>query len=275
MEKKLITRFSKKGYQSPMLWIILLIGLGLLYFIDEAGIISLIFGLPLVIVSIIDMNNKMEIAVYNTGFEYVLTFKFLFKKQNEKIDYNQILFFKGEINDQMRMYYIDTSTKNMGNDEMKHLIHDGKGKEILFDAGILEKKFKLAFFEIEKQFRNYVFDKYNYDVEKVEKSVYLFEQINNDFLEVKGLNSVKDYVNIFKPDKFIKKIDLLDNRSVKIKYRYKNYYIGIKHVSNTLSYEPKWYFADKQEIDTVNIINRELIKEILIRKYNIEFLNIV
>ena len=55
-------------------------------------------------------------------------------------------------------------------------------ESIIFDDELLEKDFINVFNIIKEQFKNYVFEHYNNDLEKIITSPYLFEQISNDKL---------------------------------------------------------------------------------------------
>ena len=140
-------------------------------------------------------------------------------------------------------------------------------ESIIFDDELLEKDFINVFNIIKEQFKNYVFEHYNNDLEKIITSPYLFEQISNDklnFTRTKFWGGLADEI-----------IQLQYGDAINVTTRKKAYVTNgrgdIRQAGQ--SFEPQWQFASTStKCDTINLINATIIQEILSKKYNIKFI---
>ena len=140
-------------------------------------------------------------------------------------------------------------------------------ESIIFDDELLEKDFINVFNIIKEQFKNYVFEHYNNDLEKIITSPYLFEQISNDklnFTRTKFWGGLADEI-----------IQLQYGDAINVTTRKKSYVTNgrgdIRQAGQ--SFEPQWQFASTStKCDTINLINAILVQEILNKKYNIKFI---
>ena len=124
--------------------------------------------------SIYLFNKKSKVIVYTTGF-------IISEGKNlQNINFERILAIKGDIGQKVKILYLNKPFFEYSNNEMNKIYSDYK--EINFDDELLEKDFINVFNIIKEQFRNYVFEKYNNDLEQVINSPYLFEQIKNNNL---------------------------------------------------------------------------------------------
>ena len=137
-------------------------------------------------------------------------------------------------------------------------------KKDFFDK---EKDFINIFNIIKEQFKNYVFDKYNNDIEEIIRSPYSFEQVNDNklnFVKAKLFGGTVDEV-----------IPLQYGDAVNVTMRKKAYVTNgrgdIRQARQ--SFEPQWQFASiSTKCDTINVINTAIVQEILTKKYNIKFI---
>ena len=171
---------------------------------------------------------------------------------------------RGELGQKIKILYLKKPFSEYSKDEPNKMYSDFE--LIIFDDELLEKDFINVFNIIKEQFKNYVFDKYNNDIEEVIKSPYSFEQVNNDklnFVKAKLFGGTVDEI-----------IPLQYGDVVNVTSRKKMYVTNGRIDANQLSksFEPQWQFASTStKCDTINLINAAIVQEILNKKYNIKF----
>ena len=255
MQEREVFKFEKSGMKSKGTWTFAVFGVIALF---GGGFYSLI-GILMLAYSIYLFNKKSKVIVYTTGF-------IISEGKNlQNINFERILAIKGDIGQKVKVLYLNKPFFEYSNNEMNKIYSDYK--EINFDDELLEKDFINVFNIIKEQFRNYVFEKYNNDLEQVINSPYLFEQIKNNnlnFMKAKLFGGVTDKV-----------IPLQYGDVVNVTTRKKAYVTnaqaGIRQARQ--SFEPQWQFASTStKRDTVNLINAVLVQKILNKKYNIKFI---
>ena len=100
----------------------------------------------------------------------------------------------------MRIIYLKKPFYEYNEQELEDISNNFSkfSRSIIFDDELLEKDFARVFNVIKEQFKNYVFEKYDNDLEKIIASPYLFGQINNDkfiFIKNKSFGKIT-YKNI-------------------------------------------------------------------------------
>ncbi len=255
MQEREVFKFEKSGMKSKGAWTFAVFGVIALF---GGGFYSLI-GILMLAYSIYLFNKKSKVIVYTTGF-------IISEGKNlQNINFERILAIKGDIGQKVKILYLNKPFFEYSNNEMNKIYSDYK--EINFDDELLEKDFINVFNIIKEQFRNYVFEKYNNDLEQVINSPYLFEQIKNNnlnFMKAKFFGGVTDTI-----------IPLQYGDVVNVTTRKKAYVTNgqadIRQARQ--SFEPQWQFASTStKCDTVNLINAVLVQEILNKKYNIKFI---
>ena len=255
MQEREVFKFEKSGMKSKGAWTFAVFGVIALF---GGGFYSLI-GILMLAYSIYSFNKKSKVIVYTTGF-------IISEGKNlQNINFERILAIKGDIGQKVKILYLNKPFFEYSNNEMNKIYSDYK--EINFDDELLEKDFINVFNIIKEQFRNYVFEKYNNDLEQVINSPYLFEQIKNNnlnFMKAKFFGGVTDTI-----------IPLQYGDVVNVTTRKKAYVTNgqadIRQARQ--SFEPQWQFASTStKCDTVNLINAVLVQEILNKKYNIKFI---
>lgn len=259
MERKEILKFEKSGMNSKGAWAWILCG-GLTIFGGDfytiIGIVGLAWG-------IYKLTRKSKAVVYNDGF--------VISSGNNinNINFDRLLGIKGELDQKVKLLYLKKDFSEYSQEEMKNIggNFNSMVDMIILDDNILERDFLRVFNSIKNQFVNYVFNKYNDDVEEVLKSVYLFEQIVEDklsFSKGKLFGGTTDIV-----------IDLIQNDAVNVTVKKKAYMTTGRQdlTQSSMSFEPVWKFSSAStKCDTVNLINADIIKKVLIRKYNMKFI---
>ena len=255
MQEREVFKFEKSGMKSKGAWTFAVFGVIALF---GGGFYSLI-GILMLAYSIYLFNKKSKVIVYTTGF-------IISEGKNlQNINFERILAIKGDMGQKVKILYLNKPFFEYSNNEMNKIYSDYK--EINFDDELLEKDFINVFNIIKEQFRNYVFEKYNNDLEQVINSPYLFEQIKNNnlnFMKTKLFGGVTDTI-----------IPLQYGDVVNVTTRKKAYVTNgqadIRQARQ--SFEPQWQFASTStKCDTVNLINAVLVQEILNKKYNIKFI---
>lgn len=255
MQEREVFKFEKSGMKSKGAWTfvgfgtIALFGGGIYSFI---GILMLAYGIYL-------LTKKSKVIVYSTGF--VISEG----KDLKNISFDRVLGIKGELGQKIKILYLKKPFSEYSKDEPNKMYSDFE--LIIFDDELLEKDFINVFNIIKEQFKNYVFDKYNNDIEEVIKSPYSFEQVNNDklnFVKAKLFGGTVDEI-----------IPLQYGDAINVTTRKKAYVTNgrgdIRQAGQ--SFEPQWQFASTStKCDTINLINATIIQEILSRKYNIKFI---
>ena len=253
MQEREVFKFEKSGMKSKGAWTFAVFGVIALF---GGGFYSLI-GILMLAYSIYLFNKKSKVIVYTTGF-------IISEGKNlQNINFERILAIKGDIGQKVKILYLNKPFFEYSNNEMNKIYSDYK--EINFDDELLEKDFINVFNIIKEQFRNYVFEKYNNDLEQVINSPYLFEQIKNNnlnFMKAKLFGGVTDTI-----------IPLQYGDVVNVTTRKKAYVTNgrgdIRQAGQ--SFEPQWQFASTStKCDTINLINAILVQEILNKKYNIK-----
>ena len=240
MQEKEVFRFEKSGNNSKGFWVFVTLGFIALFFggfSSIAGLVMMGYGVHL-------LTKKNKIIVYPTGFSI------LDENNSRNIAFERVLGIKGELNQKMRIIYLKKPFYEYNEQELEDISNNFSkfSRSIIFDDELLEKDFARVFNVIKEQFKNYVFEKYDNDLEKIIASPYLFGQINND--------------------KFI----FIKNKSFgKITYKIT---IGKFHrMQSNLSFEPQWKFLSSfEKCDTTNLVNAVLVQEILTQKYKIQFI---
>ena len=185
MQEREVFKFEKSGMKSKGAWTFAVFGVIALF---GGGFYSLI-GILMLAYSIYLFNKKSKVIVYTTGF-------IISEGKNlQNINFERILAIKGDIGQKVKILYLNKPFFEYSNNEMNKIYSDYK--EINFDDELLEKDFINVFNIIKEQFRNYVFEKYNNDLEQVINSPYLFELIKNNnlkFMKYKLFGGVTDKV---------------------------------------------------------------------------------
>lgn len=259
MQERQVFKFEKSGMKSKGVWTfvvfgaIALFGGGIYSFI---GILMLAYGIYL-------LTKKSKVIVYTTGF--VISEG----KDLKNISFDRVLGIKGELGQKVKILYLKKPFSVYNENELNNISNnlDTLSESIIFDDELLEKDFINVFNIIKEQFKNYVFEYYNNDLEKIIISPYLFEQINNDrlnFTRTKFFGGLTDEI-----------IPLQCGDAVNITTRKKAYVTNgrgdIQQAGQ--SFEPQWQFASSSiKCDTLNLINATIVQEILSKKYNIKFI---
>ncbi|NWO20127.1 hypothetical protein [Leptotrichia sp. oral taxon 223] len=259
MQEKEIFRFEKSGMKSKGAWTfvgfgtIALFGGGIYSFI---GILMLAYGIYL-------LTKKSKVIVYTTGF--VISEG----KDLKNISFDRVLGIKGELGQKVKILYLKKPFSAYNENELNNISNNLNtlSESIIFDDELLEKDFINVFNIIKEQFKNYVFEHYNNDLEKIITSPYLFEQISNDklnFTRTKFWGGLADEI-----------IQLQYGDAINVTTRKKAYVTNgrgdIRQAGQ--SFEPQWQFASTStKCDTINLINATIIQEILSKKYNIKFI---
>ena len=255
MQEKEIFRFEKSGMKSKGAWTFVVFGaIGLL-----SGGFYLLIGIAMLAYGIYLFNKKSKAIVYTTGF--IISEG----KELKNITFDRILGIRGDLGQKVKILYLKKPFSEYSKDESNKIYSDFE--LIIFDDELLEKDFINVFNIIKEQFKNYVFDKYNNDIEEVIKSPYSFDQINNNkltFVKAKLFGGTVDEV-----------IPLQYGDVVNVTSRKKLYVTDGRIDANQLSksFEPKWQFASTStKCDTINLINATIVQEVLSKKYNIKFI---
>ena len=259
MQEKEVFRFEKSGNNSKGFWVFVTLGFIALFFggfSSIAGLVMMGYGVHL-------LTKKNKIIVYPTGFSI------LDENNSRNIAFERVLGIKGELNQKMRIIYLKKPFYEYNEQELEDISNNFSkfSRSIIFDDELLEKDFARVFNVIKEQFKNYVFEKFDNDLEKIIASPYLFGQINNDkfiFIKNKSFGKIT-YKNI--------KLEYKDR--VKVTTNKKSYItIGKFHrIQSNLSFEPQWKFLSSfEKCDTTNLINAVLVQEILTKKYKIRFI---
>lgn len=258
MKEKEIFRFEKSGISSKDFWGFIIFGFIVIFFggfLAIFGFLAMGYGVHL-------LTKKNKIIVYETGFSIL--------KENDlkNIAFERVLGIKGEPDQKMRIIYLRKPFYQYDEEELKNISNLSKfSSSIIFDDEILEKDFARVFNVIKEQFKNYVFEKYDNDLEKIITSPYLFKQINNDqfmFIKKKSFNKTT-YKNI--KLEYKDRVKVTTNKKIYLAIR------TIERIQYNQSFEPQWKFLTSLEnCDTANLINAVLIQEILIKKYKMKFI---
>ena len=259
MQEKEVFRFEKSGNNSKGFWVFVTLGFIALFFggfSSIAGLVMMGYGVHL-------LTKKNKIIVYPTGFSI------LDENNSRNIAFERVLGIKGELNQKMRIIYLKKPFYEYNEQELEDISNNFSkfSRSIIFDDELLEKDFARVFNVIKEQFKNYVFEKFDNDLEKIIASPYLFGQINNDkfiFIKNKSFGKIT-YKNI--------KLEYKDR--VKVTTNKKSYItIGKFHrIQSNLSFEPQWKFLSSfEKCDTANLVNAVLVQEILTQKYKMQFI---
>ena len=244
MQEKKVFKFEKSGMKSKGAWTFIGFGAIALFgggFYSLIGILMLAYG-------IYSLTRKSKVIVYTTGF--IISEG----KDLKNISFDRTLGIKGELGQKVKILYLKKPFSEYSKDDPNKMYSDFE--TIIFDDELLEKDFINIFNIIKEQFKNYVFDKYNNDIEEIIRSPYLFEQVNDN-----KLNFVK--------------VPLQYGDAVNVTVRKKAYVTNgrgdIRQAGQ--SFEPQWQFASiSTKCDTINVINTAIVQEILTKKYNIKFI---
>ncbi|WP_314714766.1 hypothetical protein [Leptotrichia wadei] len=255
MQEREVFKFEKSGMKSKGAWTFAVFGAIALF---GGGFYSLI-GIAMLAYAIYLFNKKSKAIVYTTGF--IISEG----KKLKNISFDRVLGIRGELGQKIKILYLKKPFSEYSKDEPNKMYSDFE--LIIFDDELLEKDFINVFNIIKEQFKNYVFDKYNNDIEEVIKSPYSFEQVNNDklnFVKAKLFGGTVDEI-----------IPLQYGDVVNVTSRKKMYVTNGRIDANQLSksFEPQWQFASTStKCDTINLINAAIVQEILNKKYNIKFI---
>ncbi|WP_304176704.1 hypothetical protein [Leptotrichia trevisanii] len=261
MQEKEIFRFEKSGIKSIRAWGFIGVGIfGLLIprndgdnpLIPYIGLATLIYGIFLFL-------KKSKVVIYTNSFILSKNKKII------NISFDKILGIKGEFGKKIKIICLKKPFSEYSEEELKN-INDTNQKDfletIILDDDLLENNFNNLVDNIKEQFKNYIFKQYDNDTEKVISSPYLFNQINDnklDFTKTKSFGGLSNDVVL-----------LQYNDAINTTIRKKNYLTDSK--KNKI-FEPQWQFASTSiKYDTANLINSNIIKYILIKKYNIKFI---
>lgn len=259
MQEKEVFRFEKSGNNSKGFWVFVTLGFIALFFggfSSIAGLVMMGYGVHL-------LTKKNKIIVYPTGFSI------LDENNSRNIAFERVLGIKGELNQKMRIIYLKKPFYEYNEQELEDISNNFSkfSRSIIFDDELLEKDFARVFNVIKEQFKNYVFEKYDNDLEKIIISPYLFKQINDNKLiftkSTFGSRTIYETIKLEYKDK------------VKITTNKKNFIaIGkLDNMQHNLSFEPQWKFLSSfEQCDTTNLINAVLVQEILTKKYKIRFI---
>lgn len=259
MQEKEVFRFEKSGNNSKGFWVFVTLGFIALFFggfSSIAGLVMMGYGVHL-------LTKKNKIIVYPTGFSI------LDENNSRNIPFERVLGIKGELNQKMRIIYLKKPFYEYNEQELEDISNNFSkfSRSIIFDDELLEKDFARVFNVIKEQFKNYVFEKYDNDLEKIIISPYLFKQINDNKLiftkSTFGSRTIYETIKLEYKDK------------VKITTNKKNFIaIGkLDNMQHNLSFEPQWKFLSSfEQCDTTNLINAVLVQEILTKKYKIRFI---
>ena len=259
MQKKEGIVFEKNGNNTNGAWGYFLLGFIAIF---GGGVFSIIAVL-IMGYGIYLLTKKSKVVIYTTGFS-------ILEGENlRNISFERLLGIKGELNQNMEFFYLNKPFFDYSEEELKDISYnqDKYLKIINFSDELLEKDFPVVFDIIKEQFKNFVFEKYENDLEKIIASPYLFNQINNDKLT---FTKHKFWSGISR-----KIVQLKHNDTVKVSISKKiQIPIGkINNIQSNQSFEPQWKFSSTlKKYDTANLINTVLIQEILIKKYNIRFI---
>lgn len=255
MQEKKVFKFEKSGMKSKGAWTF--IGLGAIALFG-GGFYSLI-GILMLAYGIYSLTRKSKVIVYTTGF--IISEG----KDLKNISFDRTLGIKGELGQKVKILYLKKPFSEYSKDDPNKMYSDFE--TIIFDDELLEKDFINIFNIIKEQFKNYVFDKYNNDIEEIIRSPYSFEQVNDNklnFVKAKLFGGTVDEV-----------IPLQYRDAVNVTVRKKAYVTNgrgdIRQARQ--SFEPQWQFASiSTKCDTINVINTAIVQEILTKKYNIKFI---
>lgn len=255
MQENVIFKFEKYGSKSKENWKFFILGFIALF---SGGFLSIV-GLLMIGYGFHTSNKKSKVIVYENGFS-------IFDGNDTKnIAFERILGIKGELGQEMKIIYLKKPFYEYDEHELSN-IHN-ISNSVIFNDELLEKDFSYVFDIIKKQFKNYVFEKYDNDLEQISNSPYLFGQISNDklhFMKSKFWSGVTR-----------KSIQLQYKDTVEMSRNKKSYiFIGrADKAQSNMSFEPQWKFLSPfEKCDTVNLTNAVLIQEILTKKYNIRFI---
>lgn len=255
MEKGEIFYHQKSGTKSKGAWTSLVFGILLLIFGD--GIIFKIIGLLMTAYGAYMFTRKAKVSIYKNGFTLTNN------NEIKNIFFDRILWIKAGFNQKIKILHLEKPVSEYSETELWKE-SSNEEKIITFDDELFEKDFKVVFNHIEEEFKNYIFQKYNNQNIEIINSPYLMNQIKNNLLSFKDNNK--------------EKFELQNGDSISIKQKKKAYVTnGRQDLKQTFtSFEPVWSFASNhKKLDTVNLYNRSIVKQILLNEYNISFINIM
>lgn len=260
MQEKEIFKFEKSGIKSIRSWGFIGVGIFGLLIPRNTGDNPLIpyIGLGALIYGIFLLFRKIKVVIYKNNF--ILSKN----KTIVNISFDKILGIKGELGQKIKIIYLKKSFYEYSEEELKNINSSNQKnflETIILDDNLLENDFNNLFNIIKEQFKNYIFKYYDNNIEKIINSPYLFNQISDnklDFSKTKIFGGLSDDI-----------VPLQYNDAINTTIRKKNY---LFNSTTTKSCEPQWQFAStSSKYDTVNLINTNIIKYILIQKYNINF----
>lgn len=255
MEDREIFYHQKSGTKSKGAWTSLVFGILLLIFGD--GIIFKIIGLLMTVYGAYMFTRKVKVSVYRNSFTLTNN------NEIKNIFFDRVLWIKAGFNQKIKILYLEKPVSEYSDVELWKESRDEE-KVITFDDELFEKEFKVVFNHIEEEFKNYIFQKYNNQITEIINSPYLMNQIQDNSLIFKDNNK--------------EKIELQNADSISVKQKKKAYVTnGRQDLKQSFtSFEPVWSFASNhKKIDTINLYNRSLVKQILSDKYNMSFINIM
>lgn len=251
-----VLQHERKAAKSLGHWISLAAGIFLLFFSD--GILWKIGGLVAIVYSIYILRKKIKVVVYTDGF--IITDG----STVQNIFFDKVFWLAAGFDQKMKILQLDKPISEYSEKELKE-ISKNKKNAIVFDDEILQNDFKLVFGIVEEEFKKYVLNKYNNNIEAIINSPYLMQQIQNDTLI---------FENTLTEAEKRKVVELQNRDAVSVIHRKKNQVTTTRQsiVQAGKSFEPTWKFAANQKkFDTVYLFNRSIVQEILMKKYNMTF----